>query len=80
MGWAGWPPASVVIVTVVLGVIFEVVFCIGFWQFWTSGDVEDDPAATGAEKANETTMNETLNETLNGNQNFAEDPTQESAL
>jgi len=34
MGWEGWPPTSVVIVTLVLGLIFEVVFCIGFWQFW----------------------------------------------
>lgn len=34
MGWEGWPPKSVVIVTIVLGIIFEIVFCIGFWQFW----------------------------------------------
>ena len=34
MGWEGWPPTTVVIVTLVLGLIFEVVFCIGFWQFW----------------------------------------------
>ena len=34
MGWEGWPPMSVVIVTLVIGVIFEIVFCIGFWEFW----------------------------------------------
>ena len=34
MGWEGWPPTPVVIVTLVLGIIFEIVFCIGFWQFW----------------------------------------------
>ena len=33
MGWEGWPPTNVVIVTAVLGLIFEVLFCIGFWQF-----------------------------------------------
>lgn len=41
MGWEGWPPTSVVVVTLVLGLIFEVVFCIGFWQFWCVLSVAD---------------------------------------
>ena len=81
MGWPGWPPTSVVVVTVILGLIFEVVFCIGFWQFWTSGDAEEDLAAAAAAAStasNETvndTLNATLNDTLNATEETAEDPT-----
>lgn len=46
MGWEGWPPTPVVIVTLVLGIIFEIVFCIGFWQFWcVRSDTRGPPTA-----------------------------------
>ena len=34
MGWEGWPPQGVVIVAIILGIIVEIAFCVGFWQFW----------------------------------------------
>jgi hypothetical protein len=34
MGWEGWPPTQIVIVTVVVGIIFEIGFCVAFWNFW----------------------------------------------
>jgi|EP01046_Picozoa_sp_COSAG06_P054528 hypothetical protein len=47
MGWEGWPPTTVVIVTLVLGVIFEIVFCIGFWQFWCVCHEAEQPRLCG---------------------------------
>jgi hypothetical protein len=37
----------VVIVTLVLGVIFEIVFCIGFWQFWCVCHEAEQPRLCG---------------------------------